>query len=41
MDLDMNEIGNQTVQLWDGTESPLSKFWTQGPLVLAFLRHYG
>ena len=41
MDLDMNEIGNKDVQLWDQSHSRLSQFWEQGSLVLVFLRHFG
>lgn len=41
MDLNMNEIGNRKVLLWDRTHSRLRQFWKQGPLVLVFLRHYG
>ncbi len=41
MDLNMNEIGHEEVQLWDGSYSRLSQFWDQGPLVLVFLRHFG
>lgn len=41
MDPNMTEIGNQEVQLWDGSHDRLSRFWEQGPLVLVFLRHYG
>jgi len=41
MGLNMKEIGNQEVQLWDRSRVPLRKFWEQGPLVLVFLRHYG
>jgi len=41
MDLDMKAIGNEEVQLWDRTKSPLNQFWKKAPLVLVFLRHYG
>jgi hypothetical protein len=41
MDLNMNEIGNQAVLLWDRSRSRLRQFWKQGPLVLVFLRHFG
>jgi hypothetical protein len=41
MALDINEIGKQQVQLWDGSHALLNTFWAQGPLVLVFLRHYG
>jgi len=41
MDLNINEIANQDVQLWDRSHVRLSGFWKQGPLVLVFLRHYG
>lgn len=41
MELNMNEIGNKQVQLWDGSHSRLRQFWKQGPLVLVFLRHFG
>ena len=41
MDMKMNEIGDEEVQLWDGSHSRLRRFWKQGPLVLVFLRHYG
>lgn len=41
MDLNMTEIGNQEVQLWDRSHARLSRFWKQGPLVLVFLRHFG
>jgi len=41
MDLNMNEIGKKEVQVWDGSQSRLRRFWQEGPLVLVFLRHYG
>lgn len=41
MNLDIKAIGNQKVQLWDGMQSRLRRFWKQAPLVLVFLRHYG
>ena len=41
MDLNMKEIGNHEVQLWDRSLSRLRDFWEPGPLVLVFLRHYG
>ena len=41
MDLNIAEIGNQEVQLWDGSQTLLSQFWKDKPLVLVFLRHYG
>jgi len=41
MNLDMNEIANTAVGLWDGSERHLGSFWEEGPLVLVFLRHYG
>lgn len=41
MNLNMNAIGKQEVQLWDYSQTPLRRFWRDGPLVLVFLRHYG
>jgi hypothetical protein len=41
MDLNITEIANQEVQLWDRSHVRLREFWKQGPLVLVFLRHYG
>lgn len=41
MEMNMTEIGNQEVQLWDHSLTRLSQFWKNGPLVLVFLRHYG
>jgi len=41
MALNLKEIGNQEVQLWDRSRSRLRRFWKQGPLVLVFLRHFG
>ena len=41
MALDINEIGKEQVQLWDGSNALINTFWEQGPLVLVFLRHYG
>jgi len=41
MDLNMRAIGKQEIQLWDHSRVRLTEFWTQGPLVLVFLRHYG
>ena len=41
MELNMTEIGNQEVQLWDHSTTTLNRFWKNGPLVLVFLRHYG
>ncbi len=41
MDLNMTEIGNIEVQLWDRSHTRLSHFWKDGPVVLVFLRHYG
>jgi hypothetical protein len=35
------QIKDQQVELWDKTSTRLSRFWSQGPLVLVFLRHYG
>ena len=32
---------NHAVTLWDGAVARLGDFWTNGPLVLVFLRHYG
>jgi hypothetical protein len=32
---------DREVQLGDGSTTPLSRLWAQGPLVLVFLRHYG
>ena len=41
MKLNMTEIGNHDVHLWDRSHARLRQFWEQGPLVLVFLRHYG
>lgn len=41
MSLNMTQIGNHEVQLWDRSHVRLSRFWEQEPLVLVFLRHYG
>jgi len=41
MNLNMNEIGNNKVQLSDSSYKRLRHFWEQGPLVLVFPRHYG
>ena len=41
MELDMKEIGDAEVQLWDRSYRRLGEFWEQGPLVLVFLRHFG
>ena len=41
MDLNIDEIGNETVQLSDGSHCRLRRFWQPGPLVMVFLRHYG
>ena len=41
MEMNMVEIGNQEVQLWDGSHTRMGQLWEQGPLVLVFLRHYG
>ena len=41
MGLNMTEIGNQEVQLWDRSHTRLNGFWKNGPVVLVFLRHYG
>ena len=41
MEFDMNAIGNNEVQLWDGSRTRLNQFWEPGPLVLVFLRHFG
>ena len=35
------KVQDQDVVLWDGTTTHLSRFWSKGPLVLVFLRHYG
>ena len=41
MELNMTVIGDMEVQLWDGSQTRLNRFWENGPLVLVFLRHYG
>jgi len=41
MDLNMKKLGDQEVELWDGSHARLRQFWKQGPLVLVFLRHFG
>lgn len=41
MELNMTVIGGMEVQLWDGSQTHLNRFWEKGPLVLVFLRHYG
>jgi hypothetical protein len=41
MNLNMTEIGNQEVQLWDRSYTRLNQLWMDGPVVLVFLRHYG
>ena len=39
--IDMTEIKDREVVLWDHSVARLSQFWERGPLVLVFLRHYG
>lgn len=39
--IDVTEIKDREVVLWDHSVSRLSQFWERGPLVLVFLRHYG
>jgi hypothetical protein len=39
--MDVTEVRDQEVVLWDNTATRLSRFWKSGPLVLVFLRHYG
>ncbi len=41
MELNMTVIGEMEVQLWDGSQTRLNRFWEKGFLVLVFLRHYG
>lgn len=41
MDLNLTEVGNQTVTLWNRSQTRLRRLWEQGPLVLVLLRHYG
>jgi hypothetical protein len=41
MPKDDDKVNDQKVVLWDTSETPLSRFWEKGPLVLVFLRHYG
>ncbi len=41
MALNMKKIGDDKVQLWDGSHTHLNRLWKNGPLVLVFLRHYG
>lgn len=38
---DMAKATDMTVVLSDGSESRLSAFWRERPLVLVFLRHFG
>ena len=41
MSMDVIDVKDQEVVLWDDTVTRLSCFWENGPLVLVFLRHYG
>lgn len=35
------ELGEQSVLSLAGDAVPLRSFWSEGPAVLVFLRHYG
>lgn len=39
--INVTEIKDREVVLWDHSVARLSQFWERGPLVLVFLRHYG
>ena len=41
LSIDVTEIKDREVVLWDHSAARLSQFWERGPLVLVFLRHYG
>ena len=41
MPINVPDVKDREVVLWDNSVTRLSRFWESGPLVLVFLRHYG